>query len=102
MADGGYLIPPSEDPSKGKLWIETQKRLDRFLPNLFAEIFPQQQRQHQLRQKPSSSVTPCASDPQSQHGQVDVIEGGDSLVIVEKNVGGASLVNNDDDSDVAD
>lgn len=40
MADGGYLAPPSEDPSKEKLWVETRKRLERFLPDLFAEIFP--------------------------------------------------------------
>ncbi|KAK2746377.1 GDP/GTP exchange factor for ARF [Myotisia sp. PD_48] len=40
MADGGYLVPPSKDPSKEKLWVETQKRLDRFLPHLFLEIFP--------------------------------------------------------------
>lgn len=40
MADGGYLAPPSQDPSKETIWVETQKRLDRFLPQLFAEIFP--------------------------------------------------------------
>ncbi|KMU78802.1 cytohesin-3 [Coccidioides immitis RMSCC 3703] len=40
MADGGYLSPPSEDPTKEKIWIETQRRLDRFLPDLFKEIFP--------------------------------------------------------------
>lgn len=40
MADGGYLVQPSQDPSKEKIWVETQKRLDRFLPHLFGEIFP--------------------------------------------------------------
>jgi brefeldin A-resistance guanine nucleotide exchange factor 1 len=41
MADSGYLTPPpTQDPSKEKIWIETRKRLDRFLPNLFTEIFP--------------------------------------------------------------
>lgn len=40
MADGGYLAPPSKDPSKETIWVETQKRLDRFLPDLFKEIFP--------------------------------------------------------------
>jgi brefeldin A-resistance guanine nucleotide exchange factor 1 len=45
MADGGYLAPPTKDPSKETIWVETQKRLDRFLPNLFAEIFPPQQAQ---------------------------------------------------------
>lgn len=39
-ADGGYLVPPSQDPSKEQIWVETRKRLGRFLPDLFAEIFP--------------------------------------------------------------
>ncbi|KAJ5140035.1 hypothetical protein N7448_003443 [Penicillium atrosanguineum] len=41
MADGGYLVPPSQDPSKEEMWNETRKRLGRFLPDLFAEIFPE-------------------------------------------------------------
>jgi brefeldin A-resistance guanine nucleotide exchange factor 1 len=40
MADGGYLVPPSQDPSKEEIWVETRKRLGRFLPDLFSEIFP--------------------------------------------------------------
>lgn len=41
MADSGYLAPPpTEDSSKEKIWVETSKRLDRFLPNLFEELFP--------------------------------------------------------------
>ncbi|GLB02791.1 GDP/GTP exchange factor for ARF [Aspergillus tubingensis] len=40
MADGGYLVPPSQDPSKEPIWTETKKRLERFLPDLFKEIFP--------------------------------------------------------------
>lgn len=43
MANGGYITRPSEDPSKERLWSETQKRLDRFLPNLFKEVFPDPQ-----------------------------------------------------------
>ncbi len=38
MAKDGYLVPPSEDPSKEKLWAETWKRLDRFLPDLRKEL----------------------------------------------------------------
>ncbi|KAJ5199979.1 SEC7-like alpha orthogonal bundle [Penicillium cf. griseofulvum] len=40
MADGGYLVSPSQDPSKEEIWVETRKRLGRFLPDLFSEIFP--------------------------------------------------------------
>ncbi|KKZ67911.1 hypothetical protein EMCG_06440 [[Emmonsia] crescens] len=70
MADGGYLAPATEDPSKEKLWVETQKRLDRFLPRLFAEIFPFKPEEQQ--QSPSSptppqpppSTTPSQPQPQ--------------------------------------
>jgi brefeldin A-resistance guanine nucleotide exchange factor 1 len=41
MADGGYLVPPSQDVSKEQTWTETKKRLERFLPDLFKEIFPE-------------------------------------------------------------
>ncbi|RYP26929.1 hypothetical protein DL768_011490 [Monosporascus sp. mg162] len=34
MSSSGYLVPPSKDPSQEKLWIETWKRIDRFLPDL--------------------------------------------------------------------
>lgn len=41
MADSGYLTPPPfSDSNKEKIWSETKKRLDRFLPNLFDELFP--------------------------------------------------------------
>lgn len=41
MADSGHLTPPpSNNVSKEKIWTETKKRLDRFLPSLFAELFP--------------------------------------------------------------
>jgi len=38
MASSGYLVPPSQDPSKEKLWTETWKRIDRFLPDLRSEL----------------------------------------------------------------
>ncbi|KAL4861202.1 hypothetical protein BDV12DRAFT_208274 [Aspergillus spectabilis] len=40
MADAGHLVPPSQAPSNEDLWTETRKRLERFLPDLFKEIFP--------------------------------------------------------------
>ncbi|KAL3472092.1 hypothetical protein BJX99DRAFT_11435 [Aspergillus californicus] len=40
MADVGHLVPPTQDPSKETIWKETKKRLERFLPDLFKEIFP--------------------------------------------------------------
>ncbi|AEO55172.1 hypothetical protein MYCTH_2314145 [Thermothelomyces thermophilus ATCC 42464] len=38
MSTNGYLVPPSKDPSKEELWNETWKRIDRFLPNLRADL----------------------------------------------------------------
>ncbi len=38
MASSGYLVPPTKDPSKEKLWVETWKRIDRFLPDLKNEL----------------------------------------------------------------
>lgn len=33
-------MSPSQDPSKEEIWVETRKRLSRFLPDLFSEVFP--------------------------------------------------------------
>ena len=41
MADGGFIQPPSDGSSPSQLWDETCKRVDRFLPDLIAEIFPE-------------------------------------------------------------
>ncbi|KAG9245808.1 hypothetical protein BJ878DRAFT_333626 [Calycina marina] len=38
MSSSGFLVPLSQDPSKEKLWTETWKRLDRFLPDLRQEL----------------------------------------------------------------
>lgn len=41
MADGGFIQPPSDGSPPTELWDETCKRVDRFLPDLISEIFPQ-------------------------------------------------------------
>lgn len=41
MSSGGYLVPPSENPGNERLWTETWKRLERFLPGLKGEVFPE-------------------------------------------------------------
>ena len=56
MADVGHLVPPSQDPSRENIWTETKKRLDRTLPDLFNEIFPD---------APKESEKPPASAPAS-------------------------------------
>lgn len=41
MADSGYLAPPEQKPERRQLWEQTWKHLDRFLPQLKAELFPE-------------------------------------------------------------
>lgn len=38
MSSSGYLVPPNQEPTHDKLWVETWKRLDRFLPDLRKEL----------------------------------------------------------------
>jgi brefeldin A-resistance guanine nucleotide exchange factor 1 len=42
MSNGGYLAPPDEKPEQEELWNETWKRVNRFLPSFFAELFPEE------------------------------------------------------------
>ncbi|KAF2273587.1 Sec7-domain-containing protein [Westerdykella ornata] len=42
MSSGGYLAPPDEKPEQEQLWSETWKRINRFLPNFYAELFPEE------------------------------------------------------------
>lgn len=38
MSSNGCLVPPSQNPAREELWNETWKRIDRFLPNLRADL----------------------------------------------------------------
>ncbi|KAJ5152360.1 hypothetical protein N7492_010655 [Penicillium capsulatum] len=67
MADGGYLVAPSQDPSKEEMWLETRKRLGRFLPDLFAEIFPDATKEPEKSQ-PGSTI-PSPVQPSSDAGK---------------------------------
>ncbi|KAJ5159991.1 uncharacterized protein N7482_006995 [Penicillium canariense] len=58
MADGGYLVPPSHDPSKEEMWVETRKRLGRFLPDLFVEIFPDAAKESESPRPGSAAPSP--------------------------------------------
>lgn len=59
MADGGYLVPPSQDPKKEEMWLETRKRLGRFLPDLFSEIFPDAGKEAEKSQPGSGVASPA-------------------------------------------
>lgn len=67
MAAGGYLVPPSQDPSKEEIWVETKKRLERFLPDLFPEIFPDASNEKPQQPQPVPAASEVASpEPPSQ------------------------------------
>jgi golgi-specific brefeldin A-resistance guanine nucleotide exchange factor 1 len=59
MQSGGYLAPPSEKPDQAELWNETWKRLNRFLPNLYKELYPDE------AEVPVGSVPAKAKVPES-------------------------------------
>jgi len=42
MSHSEVLAPPDENPEQEELWNETWKRINRFLPNFFAELFPEE------------------------------------------------------------
>jgi golgi-specific brefeldin A-resistance guanine nucleotide exchange factor 1 len=41
MSASGYLAPPEQKPQQADLWNQTWRHLDRFLPNLREELFPE-------------------------------------------------------------
>jgi golgi-specific brefeldin A-resistance guanine nucleotide exchange factor 1 len=41
MATSGYLVPPEQSPERAELWNMTWRHLDRFLPQLRKELFPE-------------------------------------------------------------
>jgi brefeldin A-resistance guanine nucleotide exchange factor 1 len=59
MSNGGYLAPPDEKPEQEELWNETWKRVNRFLPNFFAELFPEEAG----KPKKSREVLPVREKP---------------------------------------
>jgi brefeldin A-resistance guanine nucleotide exchange factor 1 len=41
MSSSGYLAPPDQKPEQRALWEQTWKHLDRFLPGMKPELFPE-------------------------------------------------------------
>lgn len=68
MSSNGYLVPPSKDPSKEKLWSESWKRIDRFLPELRKELdldekeAPGPQQQEAAREEAPAVSAPAPAD----------------------------------------
>lgn len=56
MSSSGFLVAPSVDPSQERLWVETWKRLDRFLPDLRKELDLEGQKDIVEEKKSSEAV----------------------------------------------
>lgn len=57
MYSSGYLVPPSKDPSQETLWVETWKRIDRFLPDLRNDL-AFEEAQKEPEEEPAPGPTP--------------------------------------------
>lgn len=62
LSSGGYLAPPDENPDREELWHETWKRINRFQPNLLAELFPEEAGKP-ARPRPSKDERAAAKSP---------------------------------------
>ena len=62
MVSSGCLAPPSKDPSKERLWTETWKRIDRFLPDLRNELALEEPRPAEEAAEP---VAPKVEEPEA-------------------------------------
>jgi golgi-specific brefeldin A-resistance guanine nucleotide exchange factor 1 len=62
MEGAGYLKPPRSPPPaqgekeegvrvEGRIWDETSRRVERFLPGMFEQVFPEQVKQQQQQQQ---------------------------------------------------
>ena len=56
MSSDGYLAPPDQKPANAELWIQTWNMLDRFLPDLFAELFPEEAKKPRAPRKPAGTA----------------------------------------------
>lgn len=61
MSSNGYLVPPSQDPSKEKLWSESWKRIDRFLPELRKDLALDVEQEQPVKAEPDNPPAPSAA-----------------------------------------
>jgi len=79
LSNGGYLVPPDEQPEKEQLWNETWKRINRFQPELFQELFPEEvgkpKRSKDERRSRDERPKEAAVEPQEETKEMVVGEG---------------------------
>lgn len=69
MSSSGYLVPPSKNPSQEKLWVETWKRIDRFLPDLRNELALEEPTP--VEEEKVEEAVPAAKTPEPQPAASD-------------------------------
>jgi len=69
MSSSGYLVPPSQDPTHEKLWTETWKRIDRFLPDLKKDLDLEGPKE---AEKPLASPLPPATEGKKEEAATPV------------------------------
>ncbi|KAJ2998601.1 hypothetical protein NUW58_g273 [Xylaria curta] len=78
MSSSGYLVPPNKDPSQEKLWVETWKRIDRFLPDLRRDLSLEAEEEEGVApEAPTATSETVAEETAPEVGQTEkpVIEG---------------------------
>ncbi|KAF2708899.1 cytohesin-2 [Pleomassaria siparia CBS 279.74] len=65
MSNGGFLAPPDEKPAQEELWNETWKRINRFLPNFFAELFPEQEKKPKVGRGSSNEEKEASTEAEA-------------------------------------
>lgn len=66
------MVSPAQDPSKEHIWTETKKRLERFLPSLFVEIFPEAAAEEKPASVPEESSPAVAEKTETPDGAGDI------------------------------
>ena len=77
MANQGFLVPPTENPAHARLWEETSNRLDKFLPGMFEELFPEpngNQTQQPILTETSSGRIPTTEGTRNESRALPVTE----------------------------
>lgn len=61
MVSSGHLVSPKQDASKEKIWTETWKRIDRFLPDLRSDLALEEPEEEPVPAK--AEPTPTTTEP---------------------------------------
>jgi brefeldin A-resistance guanine nucleotide exchange factor 1 len=89
MSNGGYLAPPDENPQREELWNETWKRINRFQPDLFGELFPEEagkpRKEREISVREKGKENEKAEEDNKKAERVDQVEGrGEKEKVMEK------------------